>query len=159
MTIQLIRFLNILIAAILAGVSFGIWIGFNPADLSAGAFIEQHQNMLESLKTLMIGMVVGATVITLVSAYLQRSDKTTLKALVIAAGFFVACILITRFGNNPIDDEVMTWTTAALPDDWAAARDRWWSLHGWRTLTEMIALCIIIWVGIQKSTPVARNLS
>lgn len=35
MTSSIIRFLNIILAAMLAGVSFGIWIGFNPMDLSA----------------------------------------------------------------------------------------------------------------------------
>jgi hypothetical protein len=45
-TAPMIRFLNIILVAILAGVSFGIWIGFNPMDLSPVAYLEQQQNML-----------------------------------------------------------------------------------------------------------------
>jgi len=62
MTTSIIRFLNILIAALLAGASFGIWMGFNPLHLSPTTYIEQQQNMIRALNTLMIVLVFGATV-------------------------------------------------------------------------------------------------
>ena len=34
MTASIIRFLNIIIAALLAGTGFEIWMGFNPLNLS-----------------------------------------------------------------------------------------------------------------------------
>src|SRR5665647_2560193 len=108
MTTSIIRFLNIILASLLAGTSFGIWIGFNPMNLSPSAYIEQQQNMLQSLRTLMVSLIVFTTIITILSAYLQKHDKSTFIFLILAAVFFIACILITRFGNKPIDDIVIT---------------------------------------------------
>jgi archaellum biogenesis protein FlaJ (TadC family) len=150
MTLSIIRFLNILIAALLAGVSFGIWIGFNPVHLSPSTYLEQQQNMLQALQVLMISLVFIATLITIVSAVLQKNNRFVFSTLLVAAGFFVACILITRFGNKPIDDLVMTWSLDSLPTNWAEVRDSWWSFHRMRTVTELIALILITWSSVKK---------
>lgn len=150
MTTSIIRFLNIIIAALLAGVSFGIWIGFNPHGLSAATYVEQQQNMLGGLKVLMVSLVMLATIMTLISAYLQKNNKPVFRTLLAAAGFFIACILITRFGNKPIDDVVLTWSRDALPSDWMVLRDKWWTFHIQRTVVELIALCLVTWTSIRK---------
>jgi archaellum biogenesis protein FlaJ (TadC family) len=150
MATPLVRFLNIIVAALLAGVSFGIWIGFDPSGLSPSTFVEQQQNMLQSLRTLMVSLVVIATLITMLSAYLQKHDKPTFISLIIAGVFFIACILITLFGNKPIDDIVITWTKEAIPNNWLDLRDNWWSFHILRTLAEIIALLLVTWASIRK---------
>jgi len=150
MATPLVRFLNIIVAALLAGVSFGIWIGFDPSGLSPSTFVEQQQNMLQSLRTLMVSLVVIATLITMLSAYLQKHDKPTFISLIIAGVFFIACFLITLFGNKPIDDIVITWTKEAIPNNWVDLRDNWWSFHILRTLAEIIALLLVTWASIRK---------
>jgi len=62
----------------------------------------------------------------------------------------IACILITRFGNKPIDDQIMTWSVEALPSDWLELRDQWRSFHIMRSLAELAALILITWVSIRK---------
>jgi archaellum biogenesis protein FlaJ (TadC family) len=148
----LVRFLNIIVAGLLAGVSFGIWIGFNPSGLSPSTFIEQQQNMLQSLRTLMVSIVVFATIITILSAYFQKHDKTAFISLILAALFFIACILITRFGNKPIDDIVITWTKDTIPDNWTELRDKWWSFHILRTVAEIIAFLLVTWTSVKKDS-------
>jgi hypothetical protein len=150
MTVPIIRFLNIILAALLAGISLGIWIGFNPLDLSPSTYVEQQQNMLEALRVTMVLLVLIATIVTFLSAYLQRKDKSTCFTLTVAAAFFIACILVTRFGNKPIDDLVMTWTPNSLPNNWTSLRDSWWSLHKIRTITELVALVLITWTSVRK---------
>ena len=150
MTTPIIRFLNIILAALLAGVSFGIWIGFNPMDLSPSTYCELQQNMLRALKVLMISLVVIATIITIVSAFLHKNNKSACIALLVAALFFIACIIITRFGNKPIDDMVMTWTKDTLPDNWTELRDKWWSYHVMRTIAELAALFLITWTSFKR---------
>ena len=150
MTTSVIRFLNIILAALLAGISLGIWIGFNPMDLTASTYVEQQQNMLRALRVLMVLLVFMATIITVLSAFLQKSDRTVFIALLAAALFFVVCILITRFGNKPIDDVVLTWTSATIPDNWEDLRNKWWSLHIMRTVAEIAALLLVTWTQIKK---------
>lgn len=150
MATVVVRFLNILLAALLAGVSFGIWIGFNPLDLSPSTYLEQQQNMLRALQVLMISLVFMATILTIASAFLQRKERQSFIILLVAGAFFIACILITHFGNKPIDDMVITWTSGSLPDNWTALRDNWWTLHILRTIAELAALVLVTWTSIKK---------
>ncbi len=55
---SILRFLNTILAAVLAGISLGIWLGFNPQGLSLSTYVEQQQNMLGSLNVLMISLVI-----------------------------------------------------------------------------------------------------
>lgn len=146
----IIRFTNIILAALLAGTSFGIWVGLNPVNYSASTYLEQQQNLLHSLNALMISLVILATVVTIFSAFLQRNNKRVFIALLIAAVFFIACILISRFGNKPIQDDILMWNSNSLPADWTISRDKWWSFHIMRTITELIALGLVAWASIQK---------
>jgi archaellum biogenesis protein FlaJ (TadC family) len=157
MTTPLVRFLNIIVVALLAGVSFGIWIGFDPSGLSASTFVEQQQNMLHSLRSLLVSLVVIATLITILSAFLQKINRTAFISLLIAAILLISCILITRFGNKPIDDVVITWTKDTLPDNWIELRDKWWSFHILRTIAEMLALLLITWTSINKNILRSKN--
>jgi len=151
MTTPIIRFLNIILVALLAGVSFGIWIGFNPSGLSISTYIEQQQNMLQSLRALLVSLVIITTLITILSAYLQRNNKSVFISLIISAIFLIACILITRFGNKPIDDLIITWTKDSIPNNWTEFRDKWWSFHILRTIAEILALFLITWTSIKKN--------
>ena len=150
MITPVVRFINIIVVALLAGVSFGIWIGFNPSVLSASAFIEQQQNMLHSLRSLLVSLVVTATLITFLSAYMHKNSRPAFFSLLIAAILLIACILITRFGNKPIDDLVITWTIDTIPVNWTEFRDKWWSFHILRTIAEILALFLITWTSINK---------
>jgi hypothetical protein len=151
MTTSIIRFLNIIIAALLAGTSFGIWMGFNPLNLSPSVYIEQQQNMIRALNVLMITLVFSATILTIISAILQRGNKQAFIPLLFASLFFISCIIISRFGNQPINNEIMTWTSGTVPGNLSELRDKWWSFHIMRTIAELIALCLVTWTSIIKS--------
>jgi Domain of unknown function (DUF1772) len=159
MAASITRFLNIILAALLAGTSFGIWMGFNPINFSPSTYVEQQQNTIRMLNSLMISLVISATIITIFSAFLQRNNKRVLIALLAAAAFFIACILISRFGNQPINDDMMTWNIHSLPANWTILRDKWWSFHIMRTIAELIALSIITWTSIKKGNIAAANIA
>jgi ABC-type transport system involved in multi-copper enzyme maturation permease subunit len=106
--------------------------------------------MVGSLQGLMISLVVLATITTFISAYLQRQNKTIFISLVIAGFFLISCMIITRFGNLPIDNQVMSWTEDTMPSNWIELRDRWMSFHRMRTGVELVALVLVTWSGIRK---------
>ncbi|MEZ4926947.1 MAG: DUF1772 domain-containing protein [Saprospiraceae bacterium] len=147
-----IRVVNIIVASLLAGTSFGIWMGMNPANYSASTYLEQQQNLVRSLNTLMVSLVFLATIITLVSAFMQRKNRAVFITLLIAAVCFASCILISRFGNLPIQQEMLDWRSDSLPENWTALRDKWWSLHIMRTIAELLALVLVAWASVQKQT-------
>lgn len=150
MTIIFIRFANIILAALLAGTSFGILVGFNPIHYSASTYIEQQKNLILSLNTLMVSLVIITTVVTVVSAFLQRRNKPVFITLLVAAAFFASCILISRVGNIPIQNEMLTWNANSIPGNWKMFREKWWSFHVMRTVAELIALVLVAWASVQK---------
>lgn len=147
----LIRFLLILIAALLAGTSFGLWMGIKPEQYSQSAYLELQRNLVQSLNTLMISLVILAFILSLLDGYFSRKQKINAICLFISAAFFLACILISRFGNTPIQLQVFEWKAETLPDNWTHLRDQWWLLHKLRTLCELIALVLISWITVFKS--------
>jgi hypothetical protein len=99
---------------------------------------------------LMVTMVILATLFTLISAVMQRQRKTVFIALLAASAFLFSCIIISRFGNLPIQKELLTWTVDTMPDNWTVLRDKWWTLHIVRTLAELFALTIIAWTTVSN---------
>jgi hypothetical protein len=150
MTNAFIRFANIILAALLAGTSFGIWVGLNPKNYSPTTYLEQQQNLVLSLHSLMVSFVILATLVTLVSAFLNRKHKAVFLALLLASALFASCILISRFGNLPIQKEMLTWQAGQLPENWTFLRDKWWSFHIARTIVELLALVLVAWTSTQK---------
>ncbi|WP_323828176.1 DUF1772 domain-containing protein [Algoriphagus persicinus] len=150
MTTRIIRFCNIVMVALVTGTIFGIWIGYNPKDLSAPTFIEQQQNVILALNTLMPILGLITILLTLTSAFLQRKDKVALSVLLVASAFLIVSGLTTRFGNQPINSIVMTWDMNTPPNNWTELRNQWWIFHELRTLFAFIGLCLIVWTSIKK---------
>lgn len=151
MTKQIIRFLDLFMAGLIAGVLFGIWIGYNPQYFSAQTYLEQQQNAIKALNTLMPILGLITILLTVISAFLQKDNHPVFIALLIAAFFLIISGIVTRFGNQPINSIVMTWNKVDFPDNWAELRDRWWTLHKIRSVSALIAFCIIIWTNIRKA--------
>lgn len=149
MILALVRFTNIMLAALLAGTSFGIWIGFNPVNYSPSTYLAQQENLVLSLNTLMVSLVIAATLVTLLSAWLHRQNRVQLIILIVAAISFASCLLISRFGNLPIQNEMLTWTLDSLPENWTSMRNDWWYYHIMRTIAELIALVLVTWASTQ----------
>jgi uncharacterized BrkB/YihY/UPF0761 family membrane protein len=94
-TRMILRSLNIILVALLAGTSFGIWIGFSPPHYSVQTYIEQQQNPVNSLHTLMVSTVIITTVLTLYHAFVPRNQKPVMLSLLSAAGFLISSIFIS----------------------------------------------------------------
>lgn len=152
MKLKFIAFINMILASLLAGTSFGIWMGFNPKQYSADCYLSQQLNMVHSLNALMFLLVVAATITTLLHAYFQKHNQTIFVILLISAACFIACIAITRMGNVPIQNEILGWSPSSIPADWVNMRDAWWTFHIQRTIAELIALALICWASLKHNT-------
>jgi uncharacterized membrane protein len=150
MTTSIIRFINIIMAAVVAGSILGIFLGYNPKDLSPATFIEQQQSAISNLNTLMPILGLMTILLTITSAILRKKEKSAFATLLVATFFLILSGLTTRLGNQPINSVVMTWDMNNPPGNWMELRDQWWSYHKLRTLTAFIALCLIVWTSIKK---------
>jgi len=148
---QIIQFSDILLTGLIAGVIFGIWLGYNPEDLSAVTYVEQQQNVIRALNVLMPILGLFSIILTIVYAAISKREKFKRNFLILAVGFLIISGLITRFGNQPINAIVMTWNLDAIPDTWTTLRDKWWSFHIMRTISTIAGFAIIIWVTIKNN--------
>ena len=137
------RVAAIVTTGLVAGSVFGISRGYDFAQYSPAAFLEVHQGAVRGLNTLLpvLGMV--ATVLVIVLAVVERHNRRTLVMLIVAAVLLAASGAITRLGNQPINDVVMTWTPDTLPSDWEGVRDSWRGFHLMRTVTSVAALATL----------------
>jgi len=147
---SIVQFLNIMLAALIAGTVFGIWAGYNPEVLSVHAYLEQQQNAISRLNTLMPVLGFLTIILTAVSTFIQRQNKSVVAILSIAIVLFIASAMITKFGNQRINTIVMTWDAASVPDNWTELRDNWWSFHIIRTCTTITGLALVVWSVVRR---------
>lgn len=144
MLANIIRFVLLLVIALLVGTMFGIWVGANPSQLSASAYVEQQQNMIRSFNTLLPAMGAGCISLLLALAVISRGDARSRALFLAAAALLIVAAVVTRFANQPINAIVMTWSAQSPPDDWARLRDEWWRWHIARTVAGMGALAVTL---------------
>ncbi len=153
MVANIIRFVLLMLLALLVGTMFGVWIGFNPAGLSAPAYVEHQQLAIRSLNTLLPAMGAVCILLIVTLAFLSKGDSRSRYLLIAAAAFMVVAALVTRFANQPINAVVMTWSAQAPAANWAQMRDEWWQWHIVRSLAGIIALALtVVAVLVSKRT-------
>ena len=150
----MIDFTNVLLAALLVGAMFGVWLFLNPAGSDAVLYIALQQQGIKGLDTTMPALGAGTILATIVASVLGRGDGTRFGLLIAAAACLVVAGLITRFLNQPINAIVMTWHRDAPPANWTRLRDEWWRWHLIRLAAGLGGLSLLIaatlrrgWIG------------
>ena len=75
---------------------------------------------------------------------LSNSSRIGFALLIAAVVCLLVAGLVTRFGNQPINAKVMTWSVQTMPTDWTTFRDNWWKWHITRTLAGIAGLSLLI---------------
>jgi uncharacterized membrane protein len=147
-----IRFVSLLLTSLLVGTMFGIWLGFNPSALTATAYVEMQQNAIRALNISLPALGLVCILLTAALAALTRNDKRSRYLLVAAAMCLALAGVVTRFGNQPINAVVMTWSAEAPAANWMELRDTWWHWHILRTAAGVgaLALALLAALGGQR---------
>jgi len=142
-----VRWATLLLAALVVGVMFGIWLGYDPAGLSGPAYVEVQQAAIRAMNVRL--PVMGAIVIllTIACAMLAKREGRRAYPYLIAAGLFIAAGLITRLLNQPINAVVITWDPHNPPAAWTMLRDQWWRWHTLRTAAGVLALAVLLFAA------------
>jgi uncharacterized membrane protein len=146
----MIDFANLLLAALVVGAMFGVWLVFNPAGLDAGFYVALHQQGIRTLNKTMPALGAATILLTIVAAALGRVKSMRFGLLAAAVICFVATGLITRFLNQPINAIVMTWRADLPPSNWTALRDEWWRWHLIRLGTGLVGLSLLIAATLKR---------
>ena len=143
-----IRFISLLLTSLLVGTMFGIWLGFNPAALSVAAYVEMQQNAIRALNISLPALGLVCVLLTGALAALARNDNRGRYLLVAAVICLAIAGIVTRFGNQPINAVVMTWSPEAPAANWMELRDTWWHWHILRTVAGVAALALALLAAI-----------
>jgi hypothetical protein len=138
------QILALLLVGLVAGSMFGIWRGYDVTSYSAQTFVEVHQGAVRGLNLLLPAMAAASLAIVLVLAAVSRQRPAVLSLYVAAALAIAVGGIITRFLNQPINDQVMGWSAAAMPDNWGVLRDSWWNWHIARLAAMLMAELLLI---------------
>lgn len=143
MTTTVVGFVNLFVVSLVVGTMFGIWLGYNPRNLSPTAYLEQQQQAIRALNVTMPVLGAIGALLTVVSAVLARG-RLALVLLTAAVVCLLVAGLVTRFRNQPINAKVRTWSVQTMPNDWSTLRDDWWRWHITRTFAGIMGLSLVI---------------
>ena len=138
-----VHFLALLFTGLIAGAVLAVWQGYDPRGLNAAAFVAMHQGAVRGHSVLMPALALGSLVFIAVSAWYVRNDRVTLGLFGAALLCLVAAGVITAVYNQPVNAEVMGWTAARVPRNWAALRETWWYWHVVRTVLVLAGFALV----------------
>lgn len=138
---------------LVVGSMFGIWRGYDPAGYSAETFLEVHQGAVRGLNLLL--PLLGALTIVIIGglAVAARRRPPVLALYLLAAVLVAVGGIVTRFGNQPINDVVMSWLPNDIPSDWSSLRDDWWHWHLIRLAATFVANILLINAVLRDRLP------
>jgi hypothetical protein len=127
--IKAVQFVTLLLFSLVTGVFWGTWFSRSRsmAEITPGTFLEVGRLMIANLggpMSVLMPMALLSALLLCVLLFRGRQSRANLfssAALVLMA----VALVITLVVNVPIDRQIQLWTTAALPPEWSAIRDRW----------------------------------
>lgn len=140
----MIDFADVLLAALLVGAMFGVWLMLNPARRAAGLYITLHQQGIRTLNTALPAFGAASIILSIAAAVLARGEGSRYPLLVATTVCFVATGLITRFCNQQINASVRTWKSDAPPLNWSEVSARWLRWHVIRLLVAGGGLSLLV---------------
>ena len=108
MILEMIDFVDVMLAALLVGAMFGVWLLLNPARRIPGLYITLHQQGIRTLNTALPAFGAATVILSLMSAVLARGQSVGRALLIATAICFAAAGFITRFQNQRINATVIS---------------------------------------------------
>ena len=143
----------VLFVALVAGAAFAIWFDYNPKGMSPAFYTEKMQHAIRIFTIPLPTIVILGVIFTGASAFLARSEHPNFYLLIAATICIIAVALITRFGNIPINNQILKWSISAPPSNWADLARKWWNFQTMRTVLAIGALGLLISATLRERTP------
>jgi Domain of unknown function (DUF1772) len=89
-------------------------------------------------------------------AYLLRKQRTAFILTLIAAVSFAGTLALFAFGNNPLNQQIASWTPETLPANWREVRNAWDSFHAASSVLAALALTALL-LATLRDMPSSEN--
>ena len=95
-------------------------------------------------------VLMPATLLSIIPVLLlsYHEQPKTFYLSVTAFVLFIVALLVTVWVEVPIVQQIVTWTTPALPDNWQQLRDRWMKFHVLRVVAGLASLVLLVVAAI-----------
>jgi uncharacterized membrane protein len=120
------------------GVFWGTWFTMTRSigEFSAAEFIHIGKVIIANVAGPMRILMPASILFLGLSTWMDyRKKSRAFYPMLASLMLMVITLLITVLVEVPIDDQIKTWTTMTVPDDWEAIRAKWAWYHGLRTIT------------------------
>lgn len=140
---NLVLFGSLVFVGLTAGSAYVVWFDYNPNGMSPTFYVEHMQHAIRVLTIPLPAIVVLGLLSTAIAAFQTRRERAPCLLLVGATLCVLAVALITRFGNIPINNQILTWSISSPPGNWAQLAQEWRQLQTARVVLQIAALCLV----------------
>lgn len=145
---RIVRFVNLLLAALLAGNEFGTWAAVHRAlwSMPTPEHIRAEQALTRRFASIMPFWMVSVLVSCLPALALARRGGASAFRFTLAGTFcFVAMLVSTVRGNVPINNRTLELSPEETPpEEWRDLRARWDRLHAVRVVLNVTGLGLLL---------------
>lgn len=136
----------VLTVGVFASVLFGVAIAVSPslAILDGGTYTAVKQAQIRVLQVAMTIISSVYTMAAIVILYQERRAKgaARFRLTLIALVLIVAALIYSGPTDIAYNQQILSWTPATPPADWASVRDAWDFSNRARTVPSMIAFLL-----------------
>jgi uncharacterized membrane protein len=146
MVLKVARFVNLILAGLLAGNEFGTWAAVHPAlgRLSTKERIRAEQEVTRRFAAIMPFWMSSVIVSCLPVLALTRNRRSsTFLSTLAGTACFVTMLLTTLFGNVPINNRVLELSPETDSEEFSHLRERWDRLHTLRVILNVAGLSFL----------------
>ena len=147
MALKTARFVNLLLAALLAGNEFGTWAAVHRSlwNISTPEHIRAEQALTRRFKSIMPFWMSSVVVSCLpVLALTRNRNPFAFRSTLVGMFCFVGMMISTLRGNMPINNRTLELPPEETqPEEWRQLRERWERLHALRVLLNVAGLSML----------------
>lgn len=140
---KIIIFGSLLFVGLTAGPAYVVWFVYNPDGMSPAVYIENMQHAIRVLTIPLPTIVVLGLIFTLIASFQARNDPGVFYLLATASCCVLTVGLVTRFGNIPINNQILTWNIDSPPADWLKVAQEWWHFQTVRVVLQIAAFSLV----------------
>jgi anthrone oxygenase-like protein len=141
---KFVHFFAVFAGGIITGGQYVVSFDYGTADVTASFYAEKMQYAIHHIGTPLFGMLIAATLLSIIAAVLNRKDNRTCYLILAAGTCFLLGGLITRFGNIPLLDIMDTWSASSPPANWRDIAERWYLFHTVRIVVDVTGFSLAL---------------
>lgn len=145
MLLRILRFVSLLCATLVLGLTLTHDLEIPGKErLSGAAWLDVQHSFYGGFAVVggvseILGLVACCAML-----YLVRAQRVTFVLTLIAAIAFAGTLVLFAVGNNPLNQQIATWTPTTLPATWQQTRDAWDRFHAASSICAAVAFIALL---------------